>query len=65
MPEHRDFSVEGKESHAPAERSTLSLENTIMIDDEYEIIFRMTITRNGRRVRRRDGKPWMIRIRRK
>ena len=36
-----------------------------MIDDEYEIIFRMTITRNGRRVRRRDGKPWMIRIRRK
>lgn len=34
-------------------------------DDDYEVIFRMTITRNGKRIRRADGKPWKIVIRKK
>lgn len=27
------------------------------------VIFRMTITRNGRKIRRADGRPWKIVIR--
>jgi hypothetical protein len=28
-----------------------------------EVIFRMTITRGGRKIRRPDGKPWKIVLR--
>lgn len=33
-------------------------------DNEYEYIFRMTIRRNGRVIRRPDGRPFLLRVRR-
>jgi hypothetical protein len=30
-----------------------------------EVIYRMTITRNGKTIRRKDGRPWKIVIRNK
>jgi hypothetical protein len=34
-------------------------------DDEGEVIFRMTITVKGKKIRRKDGKPWKIVLRKK
>lgn len=31
--------------------------------NDFEVIFRMTITRGGRKIRRADGKPWKIVLR--
>jgi hypothetical protein len=36
-----------------------------MTDENPDVIFRMTITRNGRKIRRPDGKPWKIVLRNK
>jgi hypothetical protein len=40
------------------------LRNANMHDpNDFEVIFRMTITRGGRKIRRSDGKPWKIVLR--
>jgi hypothetical protein len=34
-----------------------------MDHDDQDVIFRMTITRDGKKIRRPDGKPWKIVLR--
>jgi hypothetical protein len=34
-----------------------------MDHDDQDVIFRMTITLNGKKIRRPDGKPWKIVLR--